>query len=134
MQGLLFEMAFDRSGFKNKLFEFIHGAAYEYLIARLFQINGQTKWVEHKLNEVDRLLTQAELHILEATIKGKWNRKTAAKEVLADLREKSFKYAMHANDTYKVRYFKSKPVNPYDEKSFAVVWQEFEVMLKRMED
>ena len=127
-------MAFDRSEFKNKLFEFIHGAAYEYLIARLFQFNGQTKWVEQKLNEVDRLLGQAELYVLEAPIKGRWNRRTAAKEVLEDLREKSFRYAMHANDTYRVRYFNFEPINPYDEKSFAVVWQEFEVMLKRIED
>jgi hypothetical protein len=123
-------MAFDRNGWKNRFLEYTHGAAYEYFLARLFELNGQTKWVEHKFNEVERLLDQMQIHFNDAKIKGKWDRAKAAKEVLSDLYQAQSGYGLRANNAYKGRYFSGANFSvPYDEKLSALVWKEFKQKL-----
>ncbi len=79
-------MAYDRKTFKERVTEKIDGALEEFYTARLAELNGQKKWVEHWLAEVDRLLFLELRRVLRRPIKGRWDRRKAVSEVIQELR------------------------------------------------
>lgn len=90
--GLGLAMAYDRRTFKERVTEKIDGALEEFYTARLAQLNGQKKWVDHWLGEVDRLLNLELRRVLRRPIKGRWDRRKAIEEVVRELREVDHAY------------------------------------------
>jgi hypothetical protein len=104
-----FPMAYDRATFKNRVMEKIDGALVECYKAALAELNGQTKWVQHWRNEVERLLF-IELHtVLVRPIKGRWDRRRAISEVIAELRAADAGYRRVAEGAIK-RYYGLKRI------------------------
>lgn len=101
------EMAYNRSDFKNKVQEYITGAFFEYLTADFFERNKETKWIEHKRNEVRSLLGKLSVVQFFST-KGTWSKKKAALEVVENLKSKSEGFFTVATNSFE-KYFKKKP-------------------------
>jgi hypothetical protein len=105
----VFPMAYDRATFKNRVMEKIDGALVEYYKAALAELNGQAKWVQHWRSEVERLLF-IELHtVLARPIKGRWDRRRAIGEVVAELRAADAGYRRVAEGAIK-RYYGLKKI------------------------
>ncbi len=120
-------MAYDRKTFKERVTEKIDGALEEFYTARLAELNGQRKWVEHWLAEVDRLLFLELRRVLRRPIKGRWDRRKAVEEVIQELRT--------ADDTYR-RSVESDVLSYYGMKKLKArlpleVIQEFYALVQR---
>jgi hypothetical protein len=105
-------MAYDRSTFKNRVMEKIDGALVEYYKAELAELNGQTKWIQHWRTEVDRLLF-IELHtVMVRPIKGRWDRRKAIAEVIAELKAADAGYRRVVEGAIKRYYGLKKIMKP----------------------
>jgi hypothetical protein len=67
--------------------EKIDGAIEEYYTAKLADFNGQKKGVQGWLNEADRLINFELKRLIRKPIKGKWSKKKAIQEVVAEIRK-----------------------------------------------
>jgi hypothetical protein len=85
-------MAYDRKGFKNKLLGTLSGAITHFYMVKFAERNGQTKWVEHWRTEIDRLVNMDLVVTLVSEIKGKWDKKRALEESLADVQAADRRY------------------------------------------
>lgn len=81
MKSFVLAMAYNREVFRNKIEERIVGALFEYAFAIMANQNGQTKWVDHKLFEVNRLLDVELVKELTHMISGFKDRRKAALDV-----------------------------------------------------
>jgi len=127
---ILLEMAYSRNNFKNKVQEYAVGAFYEFLIAEYFKKNNQTKWVDHKTTEVERLLSQMQT-LQFYTTKGNFDKKKAALEVISDLESKSSHFFSVATNTYE-KYFKEKPKKKFSESDKQKLTEDFIGNLKEI--
>lgn len=78
-------MAFDRKTFKNKLLAILSGAITHFYMVQLAERNGKSKWVQHWKTEIDRLLNLDFVVVLVSETKGRWDKKKAVSETIADL-------------------------------------------------
>lgn len=104
----LFEMAIDRSQFETKVQEKFSGALHEKMFVLMATANGQTKWVNHKSFEVEKLLRQLLDIFSDYKRTGKWNPQTAAIEAIEFYRPKLERLIARAKREYEA-YYKSKP-------------------------
>lgn len=116
-------MAYSRERFRERVQEKVAGAYLEMLTAKIFRFNGETKWVEHKRGEVERLLGElSALQFIER--KGRWSGKDAAHQAAAAIFSKRDGLLTTARNRMK-DYFKraSKRIPP----TTAAAWfEEFE--------
>jgi hypothetical protein len=102
-------MAYDRQTFKNRVMEKIDGALVEFYKFTLALLIGKIKWVEHWKNEVSRLLQMELVTVLLRPIKGRWDRRKAIGEVIAELRAADSGYRRFAENVLK-RYYGLKKI------------------------
>jgi hypothetical protein len=79
-------MAFDRKTFKDRLQDILGGAITHFYMVKVAELNGETRWVQHWLTELDRLINMDVVRILVSQTKGKWDKRKALKESVADIR------------------------------------------------
>jgi hypothetical protein len=103
-------MAFDRKSFKDKLQFTLAAAITHFYMTQLAERNGQTKWVRHWHSEVDRLINMDTVFVLVSNIKGKWDKRKALSEALADVRASDGGYRRAAVN-YVVKVYKLKKVD-----------------------
>lgn len=115
-------MAYDRQTFKNRVMEKIDGAIVEFYKHHLAELNGQTKWVNHWRGEVDRLLHMELPIVLLRPIKGKWDRRRAVREVIAELRAVDAGYRRLAENVIKRYYGLKKISRPLPEELTAAFY------------
>jgi hypothetical protein len=109
---ILRAMAFNRQTFTDKLQFILSGALTHYYMVELARLNGQTKWVQHWKNEVERLINFDTVQVLVANIKGKWDKKKALEESLSDVRTADSGYRrIAANYVAKVYQLKKTKQN-----------------------
>lgn len=127
-------MAYDRKTFKNKLLGTLSGAITHFYMVKLAELNGQTKWVQHWKAEIDRLINMEFVVTAITEIKGKWDKRRAIAETLADLEAADKRYRTAAAN-YVAKVYKLKKLNkelsPSVEDAFhALVHQASESALK----
>jgi hypothetical protein len=105
--GVLLEMAYPRAVFKNKLEEIIGGSLGEFYKAECAKATGLTKWVNHWMTEVDRLLSYMATQVYLHPIRGFKDRRRALAEALAELQQMDSGYRNYAMNTV-VRDYKIK--------------------------
>lgn len=103
----LLEMAVDKQGFETKIQEKLIGALREHAFTILAKKNNKTKWVEHKENEVERLLMEL-LDIFELKTTGKWNKNKAALIAINYYQNLLKTFITKAENSYQ-RYYKETP-------------------------
>ncbi len=103
----LTEMAVDKSQFMTKIQEKLVGALRESAFILLAKKNDQSKWVEHKENEVERLKLEL-LDVFDLESKGKWNKLKAAKQAIEFYRPRLKTFITKANTQFP-RYYKTQP-------------------------
>jgi hypothetical protein len=89
--------------------EKIDGALVEFYKSNLALLIGKIKWVEHWKNEVYRLLRMELVTVLLRPIKGRWDRRKAIDEVIAELRAVDSGYRRFAENVLK-RYYGLKKI------------------------
>ena len=104
-------MAYDRAMFKRRVMEKLDGALGHFYMAHLAKRNRQTKWVQHWLREVDRLLFAELAVVLSKPIKGRWDRAEAVAEVIAELRAEDAQHRRAAENVVR-RYYNLKHLTP----------------------
>ncbi len=102
--GLVRPMAYDRKTFKERVTEKVDGALEEFYTAKLAQLNGHKKWVEHWLREADRLVFMELRRVLRRPIKGRWDRRKAVDEVIRELRAADRVYRQSVENDVKQYY------------------------------
>ena len=103
----LTEMTVDKSQFMTKIQEKLVGTLRESAFILLAKKNGQSKWLEHKENEVERLKLEL-LDVFDLESKGKWNKLKAAKQAIEFYRPRLKTFVTKANTQYP-RYYKAQP-------------------------
>ena len=83
---VLLDMAYPRSGFKNKLEEYIGGALGEFYKAECAKANGLKLWVDHWTQEARRLLMYMATQVYLHPIRGFTDRRKVLAEALAEMR------------------------------------------------
>ena len=89
---ILTAMAYDRTTFQDKVEEHIGGALLEFYKARAASKNGQTKWVQHWMSEVNTLLNRNLVAALLHSIRGFKDRAKAFATVEQAIRAKDAGY------------------------------------------
>jgi hypothetical protein len=110
-----------RSAFKKKVTAHLSGALTEFYKARLATKNGQTKWVEHWMNEVKRLINLELSEALTEPIRGFTDRRKAFDEAVADIKKDDVSFRHYAETTVKKDYRLTKvriPLNANDTDDF----------------
>jgi hypothetical protein len=102
-------------------------------MVKLATLNHQTKWVRHWQTEIDRLINMDTVRVLVSDIKGKWDKKKALAESLADVRAADRGYRRVAAN-YVAKVYKLKKINQQlpagvDEPFYALVQQAAEAAL-----
>jgi hypothetical protein len=120
-------MAFDRKTFKDKLQDILGGALTHYYMVKLAELNEQTKWVQHWMSEVDRLINMDTVRFLVSRTKGKWDKRKALQESLDDVRAADSGYRKVAAN-YVARVYRLKKIDQdlpasVDEQFLAMVQQ-----------
>jgi hypothetical protein len=103
-------MAFDRKSFKNRLLGTLGGAITHYYMVKLAELNKQTKWVQHWNKEVDRLINMDLVVTVVSEIKGRWDKRKAIAECLADIKAADRRYRTVAAN-YVAKVYKLKKIN-----------------------
>lgn len=104
---VLLDMAYPRSGFKNKLEEYIGGALGEFYKAECAKANGLKLWVDHWTQEARRLLMYMATQVYLHPIRGFTDRRKVLAEALAEMRRQDDGYRNYAMNqvvrVYKLR-------------------------------
>lgn len=103
-------MAFDRKTFKDKTLGILSGAITHFFMVKLAKLNGQTKWVQHWENELDRLVNMDFFVAILTEIKGKWDKRKAIGETLDDIRNAEKRYKRVAAN-YITKLYKLNKLN-----------------------
>ena len=85
-------MAYDRKTFKSRMLGVLSGALTHYYMIELAANNKQTKWVDHWSSELERLINLDLVTIVVTAIKGRWDKRKAVSETLADLASEDRSY------------------------------------------
>jgi hypothetical protein len=100
-------MAFSRKTFKDRLLAVLSGAVTHFYMVELARRNNQTKWVQHWMNELDRLLNMDFIFMLVSEIRGRWDKRKALAETLEDLQAADRRYRTVAAN-YVARVYRLK--------------------------
>lgn len=106
---IIHAMAFDRNTFKDKLQDILGGALTHFYMVKLAELNGQTKWVQHWANEVDRLINMDAVRVMVSQTKGKWDKRKALHQSLADVQAADHGYRRVASN-YVAKVYRLKKI------------------------
>lgn len=109
----LTEMALDRSQFMTKIQEKLVGLLRESAFVSLAIKNNQTKWIDHKKTEIERLGYEL-LDIFDLETKGRWDRPRAARQAIEYYRDKLKTFITKAKNQY-LNYYKEQPIKDISE-------------------
>lgn len=118
----LTEMAVDKSQFMTKIQEKLIGTLRESAFVLMAKKNNQTKWVEHKETEIERLKLEL-LDVFDLETSGKWNRVKAATQAIEFYRSRLKTFVTKASNQF-LRYYKVAPKNSIKPEDLAVVLDE----------
>lgn len=99
---------FSRDAFKNEIQFKVALALIEYAFILTAQANNETKWVEHKKTEIERLLKEIEIVML-LDIKGKWDKRRAALEAIDYFNNSAESLARRSKKAFKT-YYQKQPI------------------------
>ena len=103
-------MAFNRKSFKDRTLSILSGAITHFHMVQLAQLNHQSKWVQHWRSEIDRLVNMDFVVAILTEIKGKWDKRKAIQETLADIRSAEHRY-INAAANYVAKVYKLKKIH-----------------------